>query len=100
MPNVGYKWRFVGSFGPIGGKIGVLANVCGSRVIIRGVVKEVDTKRLPTVEGRHNFGGSFEGAVGMVVVRGSDTRALHGLGFVLYKLPVFYTGTYCNMTFC
>jgi hypothetical protein len=92
MPNAGYKWRFVGSFGPIGGKIGIPANVYGSRVIIRGAVKEVDTEWLPTVEGRHNFGGSFEGAMGKVVVRRSDTRALHGLGFVLYKIPVF-----CNI---
>jgi len=70
MPNAEHRWRFVGSFGPVGGKIGIPANMFGSRVIIRGGVKEVGTKRLPTVEGRHNFGGSLEGTVGYVVVRG------------------------------
>ena len=52
MPNAEHRWRFVGSFGPVGGKIGIPANMFGSRVIIRGGVKEVGTKRLPAVEGR------------------------------------------------
>jgi len=52
-------WRLVGSVGPVGGKIGIPANMCGSRVIIRGAVKDIGTKRLPTVEGRHNFGGFY-----------------------------------------
>jgi len=55
MPNAVHRWRFVGSVGTVGGKIGIRANMCGSRVIIRGAVKEVGIKRLPTVEGRHNF---------------------------------------------
>jgi hypothetical protein len=81
MPSAEHRWRFVGSFGPAGGKIGIPANMFGSRVIIGGAVKEVGTKRLTTVEGRHNFRWFLEGTAGCVVVRGVRCKGTTWFGF-------------------